>query len=85
MEPGPPNNDKVSEVDCAALNEGLILGLVRQHGLTEAAELLNELLQAEIVARKKAEDALVRSEKLASVDAWRLSWRMKSTTLLKLS
>lgn len=50
-----------------ALNEGLMLGLVRQHELTEIAELLNIQLQAEIFARRKAEDALVRSEKLASV------------------
>ena len=51
----------------AALNEELMLGLVRQHELTEIAELLNVQLKAEIVARKKAEEALVRSEKLASV------------------
>ncbi len=67
MEAGRANNGKPSEVDLAALNEGLMLGLVRQHGLTEAAQLLNVLLQNEIVARKRAEDALVRSEKLASV------------------
>ncbi len=67
MEAGLANSEKSFEVDLATLNEGLMLGLVRQHGLTEAAELLNLLLQDEIVARKKAEDALVRSEKLASV------------------
>jgi two-component system, NtrC family, sensor kinase len=61
----PKNNGK--NVDVAALNEGLLLGLVRQHELTEAAEVLNAQLQAEIVARKKIEDALVNSEKLASV------------------
>ena len=54
-------------LDLAALNEGLMLGLVRQHGMTEASELLNGLLRAEIAARKQAEDALIRSEKLASV------------------
>ena len=53
--------------DVAALNEELMLGLVRQHELTEAAEILNAQLQAEIVARKKIENALVSSEKLASV------------------
>jgi two-component system NtrC family sensor kinase len=53
--------------DVAALNEGLMLGLVRQHELIEAAELLNAQLQAEIHARKRAEEALVSSEKLASV------------------
>lgn len=51
----------------AAMNENLMLGLVRQHELTEIAQSLNLKLQAEIAARKKAEDALVRSEKLASV------------------
>jgi two-component system, NtrC family, sensor kinase len=61
----PRNNGK--NVDVASLNEGLLLGLVRQHELTEAAEVLNAQLQAEIVARKKVEGALVNSEKLASV------------------
>ena len=67
MEVGQANKREPSEVYLAALNESLMLGLVRQHELTEAAELLNELLQNEIVARKKAEDALIRGEKLASV------------------
>ncbi len=49
------------------MNEGLMLGFVRQHELTENAERLNLQLQAEIVARIKAEDALINSEKLASV------------------
>lgn len=61
------SNGKPHGRDMAALNEALMLGLVRQHELTEAAELLNAQLQAEIIARKKAEEALVRSEKLASV------------------
>lgn len=51
----------------AALNEELMLGLVRQHELTEAANLLNAQLQTEMLTRKKAEEALVNSEKLASV------------------
>ncbi len=55
------------ERDVAALNEALMLGLVRQHELTEAAELLNAQLQTEIATRKNAEEALIRSEKLASV------------------
>lgn len=54
------------ERDVAALNEALMLGLVRQHELTEAAELLNAQLQAEIATRKNAEEALIRNEKLAS-------------------
>jgi two-component system NtrC family sensor kinase len=48
------------------MNQALLLGSVRQHELTEAAELLAAQLQAEIVARKKAEEALIVSEKLAS-------------------
>jgi len=53
--------------DATAMNQALLLGSVRQHELTEAAELLVTQLQSEIVARKKAEEALTRSEKLASV------------------
>jgi len=48
------SNGKPHERDMAALNEALMLGLVRQHELTEAAELLVAQLQAEIIARKKA-------------------------------
>jgi len=53
--------------DAVAMNQALLIGSVRQHELTEAAELLALQLQAEIVARKKAEEALIASEKLASV------------------
>jgi signal transduction histidine kinase len=38
-----------------AMNEALMLGSVRQHELTEAAENLNARLQAEIDERKRAE------------------------------
>jgi two-component system, NtrC family, sensor kinase len=55
------------ELDVTALNQALMLGIVRQHELTEAAELLNTQLHIEIIARKKVEGALVNSEKLASV------------------
>ena len=61
------NNVKPVQADAAAMNEALVLGLVRQHELTERAELLNVQLQEEIIARKRAEDALISSEKLASV------------------
>jgi len=43
-----------------ALNEALLLGSVRQHELTEAAESLNARLQAEISERKHAEDEIRR-------------------------
>ena len=53
--------------DAVAMNQALLLGSVRQHELTEAAELLNVQLQAAILLGKKAEEALIASEKLASV------------------
>lgn len=56
-----------STADAVAMNQALLIGAVRQHELTEAAELLTLQLQAEIVARKKTEEALIASEKLASV------------------
>src|SRR5665213_2900552 len=51
--------------DAVAMNQALLLGSVRQHELTEAADLLNVQLQAAIILAKKAEDALIGSEKLA--------------------
>jgi len=56
-----------SHEDAIAINQAILIGSVRQHELTEAAELLTLQLQAEIVARKRTEEALVASEKLASV------------------
>jgi signal transduction histidine kinase len=48
------------------MNQALLLSSVHQHELTEAAELLNTQLQTAIIVRKKAEQALIGSEKLAS-------------------
>ena len=45
-----------------AMNEALMLGSLRQHELTEAAELLNIELQGEINERKQVEAALRESE-----------------------
>jgi len=45
-----------------AMNEALMLGSVRQHQLTEAADSANILLQAEIGERKQAEAALHRAQ-----------------------
>jgi two-component system NtrC family sensor kinase len=53
--------------DAIAMNSALMLGLIRQHEFTETAEALNTALHFEMAARKKAEEALIRSEKLASV------------------
>jgi len=47
-----------------AMNEALMLGSLRQHELTEAAENLNEQLRAEITARERAE-VLVNAQKQA--------------------
>jgi signal transduction histidine kinase len=44
------------------MNEALMLGSVRQHELTEAADSSNALLQTEINERKKAEKALRRAQ-----------------------
>jgi len=43
-----------------AMNEALMLGSVRQHELTEAADLSNTQLQEEISVRKHAEDEIRR-------------------------
>ena len=48
-----------------AVNEQLLLSGVRQHELRETAERLNAQLQLEIADRKRMEQALVNSEKLA--------------------
>jgi len=52
--------------DAVAMNQALLLGSIRQHELTEASNLLNVQLQAAIILAKKAEEALIGSEKLAS-------------------
>ena len=59
------NNTKA--IDNPALSEALMLGIVRQHQAAEVAELLIAELRNEIAQRKKAEDALIKTEKLASV------------------
>ncbi len=60
------HGEQRTKLDAVALNEQLMVSLVRQHELTETAEALNEQLQAEILVRKKAQEALISSEKLAS-------------------
>lgn len=51
--------------EAVLVNQALLLGALRQHELIEAAELLNMQLRAEMLARKAAEKALIRNEKLA--------------------
>jgi two-component system NtrC family sensor kinase len=55
------------QLDAVAMNAALMLGMIRQQELTDTAEALNRQLRSEMAARQKAEDALVKSEKLASV------------------
>jgi signal transduction histidine kinase len=50
----------------ASMNQELLLTAVRQHELTEMAEKLNALLQLEMAERKRMEQALLNSEKLAA-------------------
>jgi signal transduction histidine kinase len=52
--------------DAVAMNQALLLSSIRQHELTESADLLNVQLQAAIILAKKAEEAQIGSEKLAS-------------------
>jgi light-regulated signal transduction histidine kinase (bacteriophytochrome) len=47
-------------LDAAALNEALMLGVVRQHELAEAAEMANTQLRMEIAGRKRAQDEICR-------------------------
>jgi two-component system NtrC family sensor kinase len=49
-----------------AMNQQLLLSAVRQHEMTEAAEKLNSQLQLEMAERKRMEQALMNSEKLAA-------------------
>jgi two-component system NtrC family sensor kinase len=50
-----------------AMNQALLLGSLRQYELTEAADRLNAQLQAEIIERKNAQEALILSARLATV------------------
>jgi signal transduction histidine kinase len=45
-----------------AMNEALVLGSLRQHELTEAADASNDRLQKEIVVRKRTEETLHRAQ-----------------------
>ena len=49
-----------------AMNEELLLSGLRQHELTEEAERLNAQLHLEMAERKRMEQALLNSEKLAA-------------------
>jgi two-component system NtrC family sensor kinase len=63
----PDDNELTVPNNAVALNQRLVTSLVRQHELTEEAQQLNEQLHEEMRARKRAEEALINSEKLASV------------------
>ncbi len=51
-----------SKLTSVAMNEALMLGVLRQHEMTEVAEALNVQLRSEISDRIRAEDALRISE-----------------------
>jgi two-component system NtrC family sensor kinase len=53
--------------DSIAMNQALLIGALRHHELAAEAERLNDQVQIEILATTKAHEALVQSEKLASV------------------
>jgi len=53
--------------DVIAMNQALLLGSLRQDELIERADGLNTRLQTEISIGRHTQEALVRSEKLASV------------------
>jgi signal transduction histidine kinase len=55
---------KPADERAIAANEALLLGSLRQHELTEAADLANTLLQAEIAERQRVELALRRAQAL---------------------
>ena len=62
-----PSTDTVTEAGqisamMLAMNEALVLGSVRQHELTEAADRSNARLQIEITERKQAEQALHQAQ-----------------------
>jgi PAS domain S-box-containing protein len=63
-----------------AMNEALMLGSVRQHELTEAAEKLNAQLRLEISERKQAEEALRRAQALLTDRAGQLEGLVSERT-----
>jgi signal transduction histidine kinase len=63
-----------------AMNEALMLGSVRQHELTEAAESSNAQLQEEIGERKQAEEALHRAQAQLSAHAGELEGQVSERT-----
>ncbi len=67
--------------DTVAMNQALLLGSVRQHELTEAADLLNVQLQAAIILAKKRKRRLSGVRNWPLPDAWPRFLRMRSTTL----
>jgi two-component system, NtrC family, sensor kinase len=53
--------------DAMEMNQALLLSSVHQYDLREEAERMNTQLQTEILATSRAQEALIRIEKLASV------------------
>jgi signal transduction histidine kinase len=66
--------------EAVAMNEALLLGSIRQHELTEAADSANSKLTAEIKERVQAEEALHRSEARLSDRAGQLEGLVSERT-----
>lgn len=60
--PPSPKTSVLGDGAMVAMNEALVIGSVRQHELTRAAEALNARLELEITERKRAEGSLRISE-----------------------
>lgn len=63
-----------------AMNEALVIGSLRQHELTAAADSSNALLQEEISERKLAEEALHRAQAALSAHAGELEGLVAART-----
>jgi signal transduction histidine kinase len=66
--------------EAVAMNEALLLGSIRQHELTEAADTANSKLSEEIKERLQAEEALLRSEARLSDRAGQLEGLVSERT-----
>jgi hypothetical protein len=54
-----------------AMNEALVLGSLRQHELTEAADALNVQLQSEVAERRQAESRCAKANNtFAPCSSW---------------
>src|SRR5436190_373745 len=72
--PNMPGEESLADHEkLVAMNEALLIGSVRQHELTEAAEKLNAQLQLEVAAREKTARELSETARELSETARELS------------